>query len=169
MWISREDYERLVTEAAQCRSYKEATEKAEMRAVTAELALDDAIQSLAVERTRFEQERLHWANMAASELAAERERGIQERADHYKLIKAMTDRHYTVREKTYAVSTPLEPPPVNHPKGYTHDPTEIDLAKLEYYKECARRAGHDEEDALAKWEAEMRGEGLRIEESETEQ
>jgi len=45
-----------------------------------------------------------------------------------------------------------------HPRGYTHDPTEIDLAKLEWYKQCAVLAGKDEDDAVMKWEAEMRGE-----------
>jgi hypothetical protein len=53
-------------------------------------------------------------------------------------------------------SQPSSPHP--HPRGYTRDPTEIDLAKLEWYKQCAVAAGKDEDDALMKWEAEMRGE-----------
>lgn len=58
---------------------------------------------------------------------------------------------------------PSEKPPVEHPKGYTHEPTEYDLAKLEFYKRCALEAGKDEEDAIQKWEAEMMGESLPIE------
>lgn len=62
--------------------------------------------------------------------------------------------------------TPIpQAPPAN---GYTHEPTEIDYAKLEFYKQCARNAGKSEEDAQMRWEAEMRGEGLPIE-TEVEQ
>ena len=133
MWISREDYERLVTEAAQCGPLKETLAVALERARSAE-------DILAVERNAKD-----W------------------------LITQLTSRFLT-KQGSYGLDHEPRPvEPVNHPKGYTHDPTEIDLAKLEYYKECARRAGHDEEDGVAKWEAEMRGEGLRIEESETEQ
>ena len=58
-----------------------------------------------------------------------------------------------------------EPPPKQiepqgHPQGYTHEPTDIDLAKLEWYKQCAVNAGKPEEDAVEKWEAEMRGQVL---------
>ena len=52
----------------------------------------------------------------------------------------------------------LPPKPVDHPKRFTHEPSEVDLAKLEYYKQCARNAGKSEDDAVEKWEAEMRGE-----------
>jgi hypothetical protein len=58
---------------------------------------------------------------------------------------------------------PSRTEPQSHPKGYTHEPTEMDLAKLDFYKKCAREADRDEEDAVQKWEAEMRGESLPIE------
>jgi len=56
----------------------------------------------------------------------------------------------------------LQSPPAAHPLGFTHEPTDVDNAKLEYYIQCARNAGvpNYEEDARAKWEAEMRGELL---------
>jgi hypothetical protein len=58
---------------------------------------------------------------------------------------------------------PLAP----HPRQFTHEPSVIDLAKLEYYKDCARRAGKSEQDAEERWAAEMRGEELPID-NETE-
>ena len=45
-----------------------------------------------------------------------------------------------------------------HPKQWTHEPNEVDLAKLEYYKECYRAAGKSEQEAEMIWETEMRGE-----------
>lgn len=45
-----------------------------------------------------------------------------------------------------------------HPRNYTHEPSDIDYAKLEYYKQCAANVGRSEEDAVQRWEAEMRGE-----------
>ena len=61
-----------------------------------------------------------------------------------------------------------QPSPAPHPRGFTHEPTVMDLAKLEFYKQCAAAAGKDEQDAIDKWEQEMRGEELQIE-SEVEQ
>lgn len=45
-----------------------------------------------------------------------------------------------------------------HPRGFIREPTELDEVKLEYYKRCARERGLPEEDAVMKWESEMRGE-----------
>lgn len=84
------------------------------------------------------------------------------------LITQLTSRFLT-KQGSYGLDhQPRPTESVAHPKGYTHEPSEIDLAKLEFYKQCARNAGHDEDDAIAKWEAEMRGEGLPME-METEQ
>ena len=58
---------------------------------------------------------------------------------------------------------PPAPPPQPHPRGFVRDPTEIDYAKLEYYRQCARQAGKSEEEAEHIWEAEMRGESVRYE------
>lgn len=63
---------------------------------------------------------------------------------------------------------PVEPIPV--PQGFTHNPTELDYAKLDFYKKCYRDAGMDEEKAEERWNAEMRGEFVPLEsESEVEQ
>ena len=86
-----------------------------------------------------------------------------ERSNKDWMISQLTSRFLT-KQKSYGLDN--EPPkiePESHPKGYTHDPTTIDLAKLEYYKQCAVQAGKDEEDGVMRWEAEMRGEGLSIE------
>lgn len=67
---------------------------------------------------------------------------------------------------------PERPPkPTPHPKAWTHEPSEMDLAKLEYYKKSYREAGKSEEEAELIWEAEMRGETPRYpyEELEVEQ
>lgn len=58
-----------------------------------------------------------------------------------------------------------------HPQRFTHEPTEADMAKLDYYRECYRQVGKTEEEADAIWEAEMRGEMPRYpyEELEAEQ
>ena len=53
---------------------------------------------------------------------------------------------------------PVKPEVVQPPNGFIRQPTEIDEAKLEFYKRCAREAGKPEEDAIERWQAEMRGE-----------
>ena len=131
MWIKREDYERLVTQAAQCEPLKDSLAVALERARSAE-------DILAVERNA---------------------------KDH--LITQLTSRFLT-KQGSYGLDHEPQPKPEPHPKGYTHEPSEYDLAKLEFYKQCARNAGKDEDDAVMRWEAEMRGESLPIE-SETEQ
>lgn len=45
-----------------------------------------------------------------------------------------------------------------HPKGWIRDPDDEDIAKLEWYKQKCREAGHSDDEAEAYWEAEMRGE-----------
>lgn len=61
---------------------------------------------------------------------------------------------HIVPPRTTETTTTITP----HPKRFTHEPTEIDFAKLEYYKECYRREGKSEDEAELLWEAEMRGE-----------
>lgn len=126
MWLKREDYERLVTQAAQCQFMETALAAAEKRA-------EDAENALASERSAKD-----WLTLQLSSRVITKHGG-------------------------YGLEHEPKPAPVFHPQGYTHDPTEIDLAKLEFYKRCARDAGRDEEDAVMRWEAEMRGEGLPIE------
>src|SRR5689334_5098564 len=86
-----------------------------------------------------------------------------ERAAKDWLITQLTSRFIT-KQGSYGLDHEPQPVmPAAHPKGYTHEPSEMDMAKLEYYKDCARAAGVDEGDAIEKWEAEMRGESLVIE------
>lgn len=126
MWLRREIYERLVTEASQSKFLAAALASAEKRAADAESALQG------------ERSAKDWLTLqlASRVITKHGQYGL----DH-------------------APPTPIEP----NPKGYTHEPTEIDYAKLEFYKKCARDTGHDEQDAVNRWEAEMRGEGLPIE------
>jgi hypothetical protein len=63
----------------------------------------------------------------------------------------------------YGLDHEPSPPKVVEPQRFVRQPTEIDLAKLEYYKQCAAAAGKPEEDAVQKWEAEMRGESIAYE------
>jgi hypothetical protein len=55
-----------------------------------------------------------------------------------------------------------------HPKGFIREPTELDYIRLEAYKKWAKEAGVDnaEDDAQARWEAEMRGETVAYTDSE---
>ncbi len=54
-------------------------------------------------------------------------------------------------------------PPKQHPKGFTHEPTQEDIDMRNYYIACAIDAGQTEDDAIQKWEAKMRGEDIYIE------
>jgi hypothetical protein len=123
MWISRDAYQQLVTQAAQCDLLSAALAKAETRAETAEAAL------------------------------------IAERARVDKLNLAVMD-YGATKSGSIAISSRVEPPPKvePHPKGYLHEPDEVELAKLEWYKQKCREAGRNEDEATAYWEAEMRGE-----------
>lgn len=47
---------------------------------------------------------------------------------------------------------------VESPRRFVQEPSELDLARLEYYKQCFRNDGKSEDEAEALWEAEMRGE-----------
>jgi len=55
-------------------------------------------------------------------------------------------------------SVPEVESPAPHPQRFTHEPTEADLAKLDYYINEYRKVGKSEEEARAIWEMEMRGE-----------
>lgn len=125
MFVKREDYERLVTQAAKCQFLTTALAAATKRA-------EDAESALSSERGNKDWLTLQLASRVVTKHG-------QYGLEHEKPVKTE----------------------VPSPQGYTHDPTEIDLAKLEFYKKCAREAGKDEEDAVLKWEAEMRGEGLQ--------
>ena len=81
------------------------------------------------------------------------------------LVEQLTSRVLT-KQKVYGLDS--EPHPVEPAVQPPFEPTEIDLAKLKYYKECALAAGKSEEDAQARWEEEMRTGNLPME-SETEQ
>lgn len=72
---------------------------------------------------------------------------------------------------TYGLDHEAPKPLAPHPKQWTHEPSEVDLAKLEFYKKSYREAGKSEEEAEAIWETEMRGETPRYpyEELEAEQ
>ena len=50
-----------------------------------------------------------------------------------------------------------------HPQGFIREPTEMDLIRLQQYQKWAREAGvpNADEDAQARWEAEMRGETVQ--------
>lgn len=61
----------------------------------------------------------------------------------------------------YGLDNPAPIPPAPETaNNYTHEPTEMDKAKLDYYKRQARAAGQPEELAQQIWEAELRGEQI---------
>ena len=108
------------------------------------------------EIARLERERnaaLQRAKNAEEDLRAERQSKDW-------MITQLTSRFVT-RQGGYGLDH--EPPKKIEPSPYTHEPTQMDLDKLEYYKQCARQAGRSEEEARQTWEAEMRGESVRYE------
>lgn len=131
MWLSKSDYERLVTQAAQCEFYKSAMELAVKRAEEAENALQG------------------------------------ERGGKDWVVTQLASRLVTKSGQYGLDHEPSEPPAVPQNR-FVRDPTDIDMARLEFYIKCAQDAGKTEEDARMRWEAEMRGEPLPIE-SESEQ
>jgi len=107
---------------------------------------------------------------AATKRAEQSEKDLaSERASKDWMISQLTSRFLT-KQKSYGLDDKKPEPPPPNPKGYTHEPTVIELAKLEYYKQCYRDAGMPEEKGELRWEAEMRGEVVPFEfEMETEQ
>lgn len=61
---------------------------------------------------------------------------------------------------------PVSVQPQSNPKGFIREPTYEDEAKLEFYKQCAVNAGRPVEDAIEKWELEMRGQSITYTEQE---
>jgi len=113
-----------------------------------ESALEDALRRAETAESRLAEERKRLDDIVASE---------RQSKDWFAL--QITSRLVT-KNGGYGLDheprTPVATTP--HPKGFIREPTEIDEAKLEFYKKCARDAGAPEEDAVQKWEAEMRGE-----------
>lgn len=111
---------------------------------------------------------LQRAKDSEDRLAAERERldGIvaSERQGKDWLVVQLASRVVT-KHGGYGLDHEPQPKPEarQHPKGFTHEPSDLDLAKLEYYKQCYRQAGKPEEEAEKYWEAEMRGESPAVE------
>lgn len=105
------------------------------------------------ELQRLERE-LSQALKRASEAEAELRR---ERAAKDTLVVQLASRVIT-KHGGYGLDEPERPAPPPHPKRFTHEPSETDLAKLDYYKQCYLQAGRPVEEAEAIWEAEMRGE-----------
>ena len=110
--------------------------------------------------TRREISRLERELSEARQRATSAESRLEgERARVDKLTVAVMD-YGATKSGSIAISSRTEPPPKiePHPKGYLHEPDETELAKLEWYKSCCREAGRSEEEAVAFWEAEMKGE-----------
>lgn len=112
------------------------------------------------ELARLERERenaIRRAEAAEERLAAERQR-------HDWLALQLVSRVVT-KHGGYGLDEVKAEPPAPHPRGFTHEPDDMDMAKLEFYKQCARDAGVEDpdSDAQRRWEAEMRGEELPIE------
>lgn len=108
---------------------------------------------------------LQRAEVSESRLAAERERldGLlaAERQSKDWLTVQLASRVVTKHGQyglDHEKSVAVEP----QPSRYTHEPTEMDYARLEFYKRDAQRVGATEEDAQARWEAEMRGNPIPV-------
>lgn len=92
------------------------------------------------------------------------ERLAAERARHDWQALQLTSRLVTKHGGYGLEETKPEPvEPKQNPKGFIHEPTPEDLDMLNFYKACAAEAGLDEQDAITKWEAHMRGEALTVE------
>ena len=112
-------------------------------------ALDDALQRAIDAEKRLAEERKRLDDLVASERQSKDWLTLQ-------LASRVITKHggYGLDEKP----VPVEAQP--NPKGFIREPTYEDDAKLEFYKQCAVNAGKSIEDAVDKWEAEMRGETI---------
>lgn len=110
-------------------------------------------------------EALRRAERAEDALRSERER---KDSAILELASRVVTKHGGYGLQSAEPKVEAQPP---HPKKFTHEPTDVDLAKLEYYVNEYRKAGRSEEEATMIWEAEMRGENpiYPYEEMETEQ
>jgi hypothetical protein len=102
------------------------------------------------------------AERAEDELKAERQ------AKDWAILQ-LTSRFVT-KQGGYALDAEPPQPAPSDPRGFARLPTAEDEAKRDYYIQCYREAGRSEDEAVAIWEAEMRGERVTYPyESEAEQ
>lgn len=120
--------------------------------------------------SRRELARLERELKAALRRAGDAERRLEgERSRHDWTTLQLTSR-FVVKQGLYGLDhEPPQPVPPD-PRKFIRVPTEEDDAKRAYYINCFREAGKTEEEAVAIWEAEMRGEHVTYPyESEAEQ
>lgn len=108
--------------------------------------------------SRRELARLQRELNSAVKRAEDAERRLDsERASKDWAILQLTSRFITKQGGYGLDSEPPQPAPPD-PRGFARLPTAEDEAKRDYYIQCYREAGRSEEEAVAIWEAEMRGE-----------
>ena len=71
-------------------------------------------------------------------------------------ILQLTSR-FVIKQGGYALDHEKPVPESPDPRHFTHEPTVEDLAKRDWYIKCYAERGWSEDDAVALWEAEMRG------------
>lgn len=115
------------------------------------------------------QRELHAALKRASE--AEQQLAAERQSKDWLLVQ-LTSRIVTKNGGYGLDHQPPEPAPSltrpANPRGFIREPSDLDNAKLEYYKKSYREAGKSEEEAELIWEAEMRGEQPRYPYEEVE-
>jgi hypothetical protein len=95
---------------------------------------------------------------AARQRADDAERRLaSERQSKDWVILQLTSRFVT-KQGLYGLDHEPPAPPPPDPRGFTRQPTAEDEARREHYIKCYLEVGRSEEDAVAIWEAEMRGE-----------
>lgn len=122
--------------------------------------------------SRREMARLERERSAAFQRAQEAEQRLmaeRERLDSL-LASERQNANWTILQLTSRVVTkhggygldyepqPKEIPATVNPSGYTHEPTQQDYDYLEWLKSEAKTYGRPESEAIAYWEARMRGE-----------
>lgn len=110
------------------------------------------------ELARLERER----NDAIKRAAAAENRLAAERASKDRLIVQLASRvvtkhgQYGLDHEPSATTQPVSPPP----RTFAREPTEVDTIRRDYYIKCYAEVGRSEDEAIALWEAEMRGDGV---------
>jgi hypothetical protein len=109
------------------------------------------------------------AQVSAAESRAQRAEDslAAERARHDWLSLQLTSRVVT-KHGGYGLDHEPPTPALPDPRNFVRVPSAEDDAKREYYIRCFREAGKSEEEAVALWEAEMRGEQVRYPYEDTE-
>lgn len=111
-----------------------------------ERAIEDSLQRAIDAEKRLAEERKRLDDIVASERQSKDWMTLQ-----------MASRVVT-KHGGYGLDHEPPKPAPPHPKGFIREEELVDTARLEFYKKNCRDVGRSEEEAIAVYEAEMRGE-----------